>query len=736
MALQEELIAGFSKVRFQQKLHAAWRAAGDDNFKQLQARQNVCLPVQIPVVAKFGFEASRKGVALSVNAYSAVELAADPEIAKRNHMLKVLVTPPMQTEPPPPLPAEEEFLMRFGLEPPGGFRDSAVDEEGAAGARGGGASPARTSAGTEAKARLTPEQAKAMQDELITEYSAEAFQKKLHEAYWAAWGDQAKIAKAQQKARLEVQIPIVAKYGFEPSFEGVLKSLEAFTPEINAHPDIAYGSEYIMWLLDPGWQAAAPKAFASKREAEFHIWCQDGRLACSISMDVSGTVRGLKEALASGGEIGLHSIQLFFGTSELINWELLSGIAEAGSSADLQLRTRRPEVAYWLGRLQDEVAATKGRRSEMFYSTKAPACLEEIPAELLADVDFVLALVQVGGQYLSAAAPELRADREVVLAAVRQMGAALQHAAPELRADREIVLAAVSEDPWALDFASPELKADREVVLLAVQQDEWALNFAAPELLGDREIVLTVVEGNGSILKIITPELKNDRDVVLLAVRERGATLEFAGPAPRADREVALTAVKQDGWALEYVDPTLQADRDVVLEAVRRAGRALKFASQALREDRTVILTAVRRDGMALLLVRPELQDFEIALAAVESDASALNFVRKNLFDEVLEAHCENRGHARPQWIPRRDGKYEPPPEDPRVLHPLQALKRHFEVLGIPEDTPKEEIPRHYRRLARKHHPDKHPEDQDGAKRRFQAINNAFHALKSILKID
>ena len=52
----------------------------------------------------------------------------------------------------------------------------------------------------------------------------------------------------------------------------------------------------------------------------------------------------------------------------------------------------------------------------------------------------------------------------------------------------------------------------------------------------------------------------------------------------------------------------------------------------------------------------------------------------------------------------------------------------YYEVLAVPKNADVKEIKKAYRRLARKHHPDLHPND-DNAKKKFQQINEAHTVL-------
>jgi curved DNA-binding protein len=52
----------------------------------------------------------------------------------------------------------------------------------------------------------------------------------------------------------------------------------------------------------------------------------------------------------------------------------------------------------------------------------------------------------------------------------------------------------------------------------------------------------------------------------------------------------------------------------------------------------------------------------------------------------------------------------------------------HYETLGVPRTASAEDIRKAYRELARKYHPDLHPDD-DAAKEKFKRVQNAFDVL-------
>jgi len=57
----------------------------------------------------------------------------------------------------------------------------------------------------------------------------------------------------------------------------------------------------------------------------------------------------------------------------------------------------------------------------------------------------------------------------------------------------------------------------------------------------------------------------------------------------------------------------------------------------------------------------------------------------------------------------------------------------YYKILGVDQKSTEKEIKNAYRKLARKHHPDLHPNDKD-AKAKFQQINEANEVLSDPVK--
>lgn len=102
---------------------------------------------------------------------------------------------------------------------------------------------------------LTHDQAAAIQDELISEFSRLEFRRKLRDAMDGQEGDVSKQAHTRQALCHSVEGPVLAKYGFEPTPEGLAQHTAALVPLLRDHPDLAARNAKIALLVNPALQA-------------------------------------------------------------------------------------------------------------------------------------------------------------------------------------------------------------------------------------------------------------------------------------------------------------------------------------------------------------------------------------------------------------------------------------------------------------------------------------------------
>uniref|UniRef100_A0A7S4S235 Protein C10 n=1 Tax=Alexandrium monilatum TaxID=311494 RepID=A0A7S4S235_9DINO len=120
--IHNALIKAYTSPDFQQQLREAFEKAGKDERAQAASRQQLCFPIQAPVVTRYGFEPTRAGVFRCSRALETPEMMADPEVKKGNSILKWLVDPDSQKRFPSP-----EGYERFKP------KEERVDEETGAG---------------------------------------------------------------------------------------------------------------------------------------------------------------------------------------------------------------------------------------------------------------------------------------------------------------------------------------------------------------------------------------------------------------------------------------------------------------------------------------------------------------------------------------------------------------------------------------------------------------------------
>eukprot|EP00933_Yihiella_yeosuensis_P002856 TRINITY_DN105017_c0_g1_i1.p1 TRINITY_DN105017_c0_g1~~TRINITY_DN105017_c0_g1_i1.p1 ORF type:complete len:147 (-),score=13.75 TRINITY_DN105017_c0_g1_i1:69-509(-) len=97
---------------------------------------------------------------------------------------------------------------------------------------------------------LELEQVIELQDCLIDAYAKVDFQKKLEDVLREAGHDWAKQAYARQLLCLEVQAPLLGRFGFEPSALGVVQSEDAFLPYLS-NSEVTSRNRRLTELLNP-----------------------------------------------------------------------------------------------------------------------------------------------------------------------------------------------------------------------------------------------------------------------------------------------------------------------------------------------------------------------------------------------------------------------------------------------------------------------------------------------------
>eukprot|EP00435_Cladocopium_sp_Y103_P059863 s1019_g21.t1 len=90
----QAMIQEFLRPEFRYKLRDALDGSEGDMVKQAHARRNVCMEVEIPLLAKFGYEATEESV--HQHSLALGKLLHDcPDLVEKNQTLTRLVNPTM-----------------------------------------------------------------------------------------------------------------------------------------------------------------------------------------------------------------------------------------------------------------------------------------------------------------------------------------------------------------------------------------------------------------------------------------------------------------------------------------------------------------------------------------------------------------------------------------------------------------------------------------------------------------
>ena len=74
--------------------------------------------------------------------------------------------------------------------------------------------------------------------------------------------------------------------------------------------------------------------------------------------------------------------------------------------------------------------------------------------------------------------------------------------------------------------------------------------------------------------------------------------------------------------------------------------------------------------------------------------------------------------------------RFKEGPLEPRLGEMMAGKRDYYEILGISRSASEKEIKNAFRSLARKHHPDKNPDNPD-SERLFKEVQEAFAVLSN-----
>ncbi|XP_041370053.1 protein C10-like [Gigantopelta aegis] len=100
-AVLEDLLKAFKQPENAVRLEEARDNAGNDMLKTMQIVFPVATQIEMEVIEKYGFRGDGDGIIRFTQALKLYE-RQDPEVAQLNQLLRAVLMPPVQANPPQP----------------------------------------------------------------------------------------------------------------------------------------------------------------------------------------------------------------------------------------------------------------------------------------------------------------------------------------------------------------------------------------------------------------------------------------------------------------------------------------------------------------------------------------------------------------------------------------------------------------------------------------------------------
>mmetsp|Transcript_156557 Transcript_156557/g.380177 ORF Transcript_156557/g.380177 Transcript_156557/m.380177 type:complete len:908 (+) Transcript_156557:130-2853(+) len=287
LMMQEEMKSAFSSREFQDALgQLHWDTQGMKMGERNKLYKALLLEVQKAILPRYGFEGSSGGVQTMLFVFQEKGYNDHPAVDANTAAFNTLISMDIAGQALAARVAEEQKAATKASKPwdevpwevtkpkaqppqqPALAKESPAPEQPPA-------KPEQSTAPQQpfdllaqyVKAGWTPpskEQLIAMQKDLIAGYMQPEFQQKLRALPAGPSGFQAK-----GDLLWTVQAPVIARYGFEPTQEGLTLSGAVFTRDLNRDPEIAKNNEELFISLDVGMQErrAQAKAKAAAKAA-------------------------------------------------------------------------------------------------------------------------------------------------------------------------------------------------------------------------------------------------------------------------------------------------------------------------------------------------------------------------------------------------------------------------------------------------------------------------------------
>lgn len=278
---------------------------------------------------------------------------------------------------------------------------------------------------------------------------------------------------------------------------------------------------------------------------------------------------------------------------------------------------------------------------------KEPLRVADAPANLRDDKHFMITALQLffskyhghqsegfNDEVLRFASPRLRADKEFVTIALDQSYRNIKWVDSILRDDKDFILlfmrkcTTMSKMKCVYEALSVRLRRDVDIGCASIRYNESAdvkqkLRWLDAPLRENHEFLMCVAKYSPLALEFL-PRAQDDAEILREAIRHsHGVAFAFASERWRRDDSMTMYAVRFGPRAIQY---TLCETRKHIMEAVTHHGRALRHVG-VWNGQFDVVLAAVRQDPTALQYAsRHRRRDENIIRVAVDGDRRVILF--------------------------------------------------------------------------------------------------------------
>jgi hypothetical protein len=222
--------------------------------------------------------------------------------------------------------------------------------------------------------------------------------------------------------------------------------------------------------------------------------------------------------------------------------------------------------------------------------------LEDIPSELLANEDVLLAIVSKYPEFYYKLTEVFKLDwfvnKEIMIKLVSLNGLLLKYAT-RLRNDSEVVLLAISQNFNAIRYIGEDLINDNNYILKIIEclkivpsNDLIILENIPSVLINRKDFILAIIDNNPIYFNFFCMEFKNDKNIAMLILKKDISFITyFNDNLIYNDEDILLLIIKEDPNIFNTANKNLQNNKKFILKAIKANFCVYNFINDNFKND-------------------------------------------------------------------------------------------------------------------------------------------------------